>query len=275
LDTPVKRYSSGMYVRLAFAVAAHLEPEILIVDEVLAVGDIQFQKKCIGKMEDVSKNEGRTVIFVSHNMAAIQALTNKGIVLNNGSLTYFGEIANAIQNYSSLMMQKGSGNLIKGKGKHSRLLSIRLLDNDAKITNYYMPGELMNIEFEIETDGIDGSSWELILCDQTNQAKIAISSLYQLEGRKIPNKAGVYRYSIILNPMLLAAGYYFFDFASSIINVSWDHYVERAMEFEVPYFNSSIGSAWDFKSSLGFGNFAITCKDVHCRLINEVVHTAD
>ena len=82
IDSPVKRYSSGMYMRLAFAVAAHLEPEILIVDEVLAVGDAQFQKKCLGKMEDVSKNEGRTVLFVSHNMAAIQVLTNVGMFLN-------------------------------------------------------------------------------------------------------------------------------------------------------------------------------------------------
>ncbi len=165
LDTPVKRYSSGMYVRLAFAVAAHLEPEILIVDEVLAVGDIQFQKKCLGKMEDVSKNEGRTVIFVSHNMAAIQALTNKGIVLNNGNLNYFGDIANAIQNYSDLMIQKNSGNFIKGKGMHSSLLSVKLLDQNGQSTNYYMPGEPMIIEIEVETDGIDGLSWELFLSD--------------------------------------------------------------------------------------------------------------
>src|SRR5204862_436928 len=86
LDTPVKHYSSGMYVRLAFAVAAHLEPEILIVDEVLAVGDSQFQKKCLGKMEDVSKNDGRTVLFVSHNMAAIQNLCNKAALLSFGQL---------------------------------------------------------------------------------------------------------------------------------------------------------------------------------------------
>jgi lipopolysaccharide transport system ATP-binding protein len=86
LDTPVKRYSSGMYVRLAFAVAAHLEPEILIVDEVLAVGDAQFQKKCLGKMDDVSKNEGRTVLFVSHNIEAIRKLCNKGIIFNKGTI---------------------------------------------------------------------------------------------------------------------------------------------------------------------------------------------
>src|SRR5204862_2025650 len=83
LDTPVKRYSSGMYVRLAFAVAAHLKPEILIVDEVLAVGDAEFQKKCLGKMESVASREGRTVLFVSHNMAAVKSLTGHAIVLDH------------------------------------------------------------------------------------------------------------------------------------------------------------------------------------------------
>ena len=90
IDTPVKRYSSGMYVRLAFAVAAHLEPEILIVDEVLAVGDAEFQKKCLGKMNDVSKNEGRTVLFVSHNMQAVTTLTSKSIYLNKGVVENIG-----------------------------------------------------------------------------------------------------------------------------------------------------------------------------------------
>src|SRR3990170_1384159 len=82
LDTPVKRYSSGMYVRLAFAVAAHLEQEIMIVDEVLAVGDAEFQKKCLGKMNEVSKNEGRTILFVSHNIGAVKTLCSKGLLLN-------------------------------------------------------------------------------------------------------------------------------------------------------------------------------------------------
>jgi len=98
LDTPVKRYSSGMYVRLAFAVAAHLEPEILIVDEVLAVGDAQFQKKCLGKMEDVGK-EGRTVIFVSHNMTAIQVLCNQAIHLRYGQIISMGQVLSQIDTY--------------------------------------------------------------------------------------------------------------------------------------------------------------------------------
>src|SRR6201999_1802796 len=92
VDTPVKRYSSGMYVRLAFAVAAHLESEILIVDEVLAVGDAEFQKKCLGKMGDVSRGEGRTVLFVSHNMEAVQNFCTKGVLLQNGMLTYTGTV---------------------------------------------------------------------------------------------------------------------------------------------------------------------------------------
>lgn len=100
LDTPVKKYSSGMYVRLAFAVAAHLEPEILVVDEVLAVGDAEFQKKCLGKMEEVSKNEGRTVLFVSHNMEAIKNLCTKGVLINSGTVEFQGDSYSTILEYT-------------------------------------------------------------------------------------------------------------------------------------------------------------------------------
>jgi lipopolysaccharide transport system ATP-binding protein len=99
LDTPVKRYSSGMYVRLAFAVAAHLNPEILVVDEVLAVGDAEFQKKCMGKMEDVARNEGRTVLFVSHNMAAIEHLCAQSLLLRGGGVTAVGETSAIVSQY--------------------------------------------------------------------------------------------------------------------------------------------------------------------------------
>ncbi len=99
IDSPIKRYSSGMKVRLGFAVAAHLEPEILIVDEVLAVGDAEFQKRCLGKMRDVSRNEGRTILFVSHNMAAVKSLCARTIVLDHGRLAYDGETAKAIGHY--------------------------------------------------------------------------------------------------------------------------------------------------------------------------------
>ena len=104
IDTPVKRYSSGMTVRLGFAVAAHLEPEILVVDEVLAVGDAEFQKKAIGKMQDVSRGEGRTVLFVSHNMASIRALCHNGILLEQGKIKYSGGINDTVKTYLSLSL---------------------------------------------------------------------------------------------------------------------------------------------------------------------------
>ncbi len=101
IDTPVKRYSSGMYVRLAFAVAAHLESEILVVDEVLAVGDAEFQKKCMGKMKDISTGEGRTVLFVSHNMTAVNSLCNRCIYLKNGALRSSGDVSTIVDEYLS------------------------------------------------------------------------------------------------------------------------------------------------------------------------------
>ena len=101
LDTPVKHYSSGMYVRLAFAVAAHLEPEILIVDEVLAVGDTEFQKKCLGKMDEVSRREGRTVLFVSHNMEAMLKLCTRGILLDSGCVRAAGAVNTVVPIYLS------------------------------------------------------------------------------------------------------------------------------------------------------------------------------
>ena len=120
LDTPVKHYSSGMYVRLAFAVAAHLEPEILVVGEVLAVGDLSFQKKCLGKMSEVSRG-GRTVLFVSHNMAAIENLCTRAVVLNQGELRYDGTSKDAIQYYlSSLSTRSGTGHVVELDGVGDR-----------------------------------------------------------------------------------------------------------------------------------------------------------
>jgi lipopolysaccharide transport system ATP-binding protein len=129
LDTPVKRYSSGMYVRLAFAVAAHLEPEILIVDEVLAVGDIQFQKKCLGKMENVSKT-GRTILFVSHNMGAIRHLCTKGVWLKDGRCMLVGKAAEVVDAY----MSDCSGNGNTGGIKDRKRLHVGLPDA-MRITN--------------------------------------------------------------------------------------------------------------------------------------------
>jgi lipopolysaccharide transport system ATP-binding protein len=131
LDTPVKRYSSGMYVRLAFAVAAHLEPEILVVDEVLAVGDAEFQKKCLGKMEEVSKGEGRTVLFVSHQLEAIKQLCNAAIYLKDGALESIGETEEIISRYLSDTRQAGANEKFNtGKPVHISGFRVEPLDNN-------------------------------------------------------------------------------------------------------------------------------------------------
>jgi len=154
LDTPVKRYSSGMYVRLAFAVAAHLEPEILIVDEVLAVGDAEFQKKCLGKMEDVSKNHGRTVLFVSHNMGAVKNLCNKGILLKDGLLSFQANnmdqvIATYITNISTNNNQsKKWNNLDTAPGNENLKLIRASIESNDKSVNLYTLKDDIDIKFE-------------------------------------------------------------------------------------------------------------------------------
>jgi lipopolysaccharide transport system ATP-binding protein len=133
IDTPVKHYSSGMYVRLAFAVAAHLEPEILIIDEVLAVGDAEFQKKCMGKMKDVAKT-GRTVLFVSHNIAAIKALCNVGILIHYGELLYTGNINQTVSEYYKLSNGNSTTtDLSKFNNEFIEILSFSLKQNTGSI----------------------------------------------------------------------------------------------------------------------------------------------
>lgn len=132
IDTPVKRYSSGMYVRLAFAVAAHLESEILIVDEVLAVGDLEFQKKCLGKMGEVSSKEGRTVLFVSHNMPVMQKLCSHGLLLKNGQLVYDGSMNHTIDRYLDLGKREASVVIPADNQKEVSLLRVELQDESGE-----------------------------------------------------------------------------------------------------------------------------------------------
>src|SRR5881275_1598668 len=125
LDTPVKRYSSGMQVRLAFAVAAHLEPEILLVDEVLAVGDAEFQEKCLGKMRDVTR-EGRTVVFVSHNLAAVRALCSRALVLEQGRLVFDGAADDAVERYLQRAGGARDSAVVEGDALDARLIKSRI-----------------------------------------------------------------------------------------------------------------------------------------------------
>ena len=149
VDTPVKRYSSGMYVRLAFAVAAHLEPEILIVDEVLAVGDVQFQKKCLGKMGDVA-HEGRTVLFVSHNMNAITALCSKVIVLKHGRVIFNGKAEESLQYYGASSSVSGSIDLASKK-PGAYLQSLNIIQNGKSSSGILKADDKVDLVFSLKT----------------------------------------------------------------------------------------------------------------------------
>ncbi|PZR72025.1 MAG: hypothetical protein DLM73_14435 [Chthoniobacterales bacterium] len=151
LDTPVKRYSSGMYVRLAFAVAAHLEPEILVVDEVLSVGDAEFQKKCLGKMSEVSK-EGRTVLFVSHNMPVIETLCSRAILLERGILQDGGDASEIVEKYLTRTIKMSQERLTHGMSKNIR--SVIVINREGTETNQFAVGEDIIFDLELFSDGI-------------------------------------------------------------------------------------------------------------------------
>lgn len=150
IDTPVKRYSSGMRVRLAFAVAAFLEPDILVVDEVLAVGDAEFQKKAIGKMQDISRGEGRTVLFVSHNMAAVKSLCTRAIVLEHGKVVFEGQTEQAVNFYLKGSENKSYSNYVKDhEGKDSAILEVSIVDENGINTNIFGFNNILKIKLEI------------------------------------------------------------------------------------------------------------------------------
>lgn len=152
IDTPVKRYSSGMTVRLGFAVAAHLDPEILVVDEVLAVGDAEFQKKAIGKMHDVSRGEGRTVLFVSHNMSSVRALCNHGIVLKNGTIDYTGTIDSSVSHYLKGNIVTSNTEIISGANYYSSEIHVDSITINGK-SNGIVTLDYPNRSFQIDIEG--------------------------------------------------------------------------------------------------------------------------
>ncbi|MBZ9652114.1 ABC transporter ATP-binding protein [Psychroflexus montanilacus] len=154
IDTPVKRYSSGMRVRLAFAVAAHLEPDILVVDEVLAVGDAEFQKKAIGKMKDISGNDGRTVLFVSHNMAAVKSLCTRGIVLENGTSTFEGTAEESVDYYLSKDLKNDNLPIKErtdrtGNGK-VKLINASLINKNGSRIESVISGEFLRVQLNVK-----------------------------------------------------------------------------------------------------------------------------
>lgn len=215
IDTPVKFYSSGMKVRLGFSVAAHLDPEILIIDEVLAVGDYEFQKKCLGKMEDVSKNQGRTVLFVSHNMASIQNLSSRGLLLELGQSIFQGDIQVTVDKYveknQSLTKLQNS---LKSQDEYApiKILSLRFFQNDIEV-NKLISGNELTIKFEIfSSQYFKGVSAAIGFFSQMDERKIVFFSEFKNktfdidEGNgtfvckidKFPLSAGILKFNLLI-----------------------------------------------------------------------------
>ncbi|MGZ3832273.1 MAG: ABC transporter ATP-binding protein [Mucilaginibacter sp.] len=174
IDTPVKRYSSGMYVRLAFAVAAHLESEILIVDEVLAVGDAEFQKKCLGKMGDVSMGEGRTILFVSHNMASVKALCKKGFLLSNGMLDFEGSVENTIERYITNKRQVDRGALKHIAGHGDLLIQDILVNNSIDCSLNIFEDIEISIKYSVERPIHDKVEFFIIIYDHEDNEIVSM-----------------------------------------------------------------------------------------------------
>lgn len=210
IDTPVKRYSSGMYVRLAFAVAAHLESEILIVDEVLAVGDAEFQKKCLGKMGDVTKGEGRTILFVSHNMTAVKELCNKGILLSQGNLAYEGNMMNTIIEYqksnTAATHYIDSGNPEESIGNEN--IKIK------EFTVSPIEGGIIDIESGVRVKLVFQNNLPNINLDTTfelrNYEELVIFHVGKLVTENQDSKTGIYTVEFDIPTGFLNAGNYYF-----------------------------------------------------------------
>ena len=238
LDTPVKRYSSGMYVRLAFAVAAHLEPEILVVDEVLAVGDASFQKKCLGKMEDVAEQQNRTILFVSHNIMALKSLCNTGILLQSGVLTGLGDIGDVIAKYEKTsnkldevyFQSWNNGNISQGDDQ-MRLLSAKIKQN-SKSGPF-----LEEIEIELFVDVECGrrpnsKSLGIIISDSAGSIALHTESLAARGNKKIM-QSGINHLKITVPPGIFKSGLYAVRIVGSEPMTCFHFDVQEALIFKV------------------------------------------
>ncbi|MEY3499838.1 MAG: hypothetical protein RL308_1507 [Bacteroidota bacterium] len=234
IDTPVKNYSSGMHVRLAFAVAAHLDPEILVIDEVLAVGDADFQKKCLGKMQDVA-NQGRTVLFVSHNMASVRSLCNKGILLSKGEVLYCGNAQETLDLYLKHDSKRQttidtSEYKLRSRGvKHLIINTVELNACD------FLPQDAFEIKIQLEQIYKEVNIKEIDLAvfifDNLQNVVYQLSSLF-LEEKILFNDQ--YKYSFKLNQLKLSSGSYSVGVWLSGNGFEQD-YVDTLIEFEVQH----------------------------------------
>jgi lipopolysaccharide transport system ATP-binding protein len=233
LDTPVKRYSSGMYVRLAFAVAAHLQPEILVVDEVLAVGDASFQKKCLGKMQSVASG-GRTVLFVSHNMAAISRLCGRAILLSHGSVAAEGPVPKVAAIYAGGTMGESATEVdfrVRGHfpgSEHVRLLAARFIgDQPGSATVDIRRPMSLQLDYEVLTDRYPVHP-NLHFFNEEGACVFITSDGYMREYRK-PKAPGIYRSTVTIPGNLMSEGMFSVDAAMSTADPVIVHFFERGL----------------------------------------------
>ena len=226
IDTPTKRYSSGMTVRLAFAVAAHLEPEILVVDEVLAVGDAEFQKKAIGKMQDISRGEGRTVLFVSHNMAAVKNLCTRGIVLENGKVIFEGNQNDAVDFYVS--NQDKSIDFNRGKSKktsNAYISDIRLYNKSNEEVDIVLSGDEITFALQIEKGDFDKPlSLGIGIYDVNDSPMIHCST--EVLNKEYKSEKATFQAKLNIKKWPLSEGEYYINAYIRNKNMLLDHIVE-------------------------------------------------
>ena len=238
LDTPVKRYSSGMHMRLAFAVAAHLESEIIVLDEVLAVGDAEFQKKCLAKMQDVASKEGRTILFVSHNMAAVESMCGSAILLVDGQSVAQGETSTVVQEYLRDMSRLSAGPLSKRTDRTGsgaiRFLSASLAARDGTDVSAFRCGDEAVLHFAIEnrTGGeLRNVQLSLGIDDEMGQRVGLLDST--LVGADILRlSTGVGRVSVVITKMALMPGRYHLTLYSTVDGTIAD-WIKNAVVFDV------------------------------------------
>ena len=244
IDTPVKRYSSGMKVRLGFAVAAHLDPEILVVDEVLAVGDAEFQKKAIGKMREVSRGEGRTVLFVSHNMASIKKLCKSGILLENGQIAFQGNVSDTVATYLSSSDYEDNENPTTRIHTLNHSIRIDSVQATNAVNGYirYIGNEKKTVEFSItgETEINLNVSVEVFLYD-SNDILVATYSPIQWNGKVEHIETGRFEIRDAFDlPDMLTSGVYSISILLSQMNIEHLARIDNVAHIKVEEFSSPL-----------------------------------
>jgi lipopolysaccharide transport system ATP-binding protein len=263
LDTPLKHYSSGMQLRLAFAVAAFLENEILVIDEVLAVGDVEFQKKCMGKMEDVSKS-GRTILFVSHNMASMKSLCKSGIMLQSGKVAFKGSMINTIETYLTLATKTETSGNIPGNAstyntgivKFTKFMLIDETGNSIDTVNYLAP---ISLYFELNNqDDLSGSLLDVRINTLDGIELAHAMNTYSSSGSRVLKKGKNRLHCKITNH--LQPGKYSFTIGIHKPDGTTLDYVENILDFNVS--NIGMGESGDFAYNfkLGLVRFESTWK---------------